>query len=228
MLRFSTEAYDAFTDAIKAVERRARTIAILSLSINLPEAKSRENLESAISAFIEREMSWLATVQDLRAVANEILAVATATATEENRERLVHLRQRAQAAATRMALIKRLPPSPELAALDAAAGVLVGTLAPGQRDVFALRAAELQAELAVTEEFSAARVAAFDSHAQALRLLSLVSSRVDETVNMTRLRIDWAERIIAGFAVLAAIGGLLILRRYVTQNLLARLHALKT
>jgi signal transduction histidine kinase len=228
MVHRSKDAYAAFNDAIKAVERRTRTVAILTLSITLPEAKGRDDLQSRISTFIEREMGWLATVQDLRSVASELLAAATTTTTEDDRKRLLQLRHQAQSAAPRMALVKRLPASRELTALSEAAETLVATVVSEQSDVFALRQTEIEAEDAAEEAFLSARVATLDSHNRALELLAIVSGQIDGTVNLTRLSIDWAERVIAGFTLLTAFGGFVILRRYVTRNLLARLHALKT
>src|SRR5205814_1016770 len=149
LVRRTMEGYASFTAAIQTVERRIRTMAILTLSITLPEARGPEAMQASISGFIEREMSWLATVQDLRSVGNELLAVVTTTAAAEEAETLAQLRQRAQLATTRMALLKRLPDSLELNALRGAGERLAATALSDDNDIFALRSAELEAAGAV-------------------------------------------------------------------------------
>jgi signal transduction histidine kinase len=226
--RRSADEYIAFTDAIKAVERRIRTVAILTLSLKLPEAPDQDALRVGINGFIEREMSWLATVQEVRSVGNDLVAIVSAAANEDDREALPVLRRRAEAILPRLGLVKRLPESPELTVLGDAAARLASVVLPKERDIFSYRQSELDSGLAVGAALADAQSVVQRVHAEALRMLSRANRAVDDTVKATRSSIDWAEALVGGFAIVSGLGVFVMLRRYVTRNLLLRLHALKS
>jgi len=103
------QVYAVFVAACEDVNRQMRAFVSRSLAVNIPDAASQKRLDQELDAFLEREMSWLGTAQDLRNDGRELITISEAVSTETDPAALDMFTRQAAALSLRLSLYKRLP-----------------------------------------------------------------------------------------------------------------------
>ena len=130
-----------FTVAIQ-VDAHMRALASRALAIDLPTDAKTSRLQRRLDLFLEREISWLGTAQDLLTVARELHNLSGKVQLTEDETELTRLQQQIDIYTIRLRVYQRLPNSGAVKKLPAVVNALV-TPIRGKSGLVALRVNEL-------------------------------------------------------------------------------------
>jgi signal transduction histidine kinase/DNA-binding response OmpR family regulator/HPt (histidine-containing phosphotransfer) domain-containing protein len=212
----------AFVENAKVVERQTRSLATLALATRLSEARGKRDLDSKLDGFIEREMSWVATAQELRSNGSELLALITSVTGADGEAQLLAMRRQALIASVRMALIDRLPDSQPVHQLHETAATLTAVVDGGD-NIFDLRRRELAAKQDLALVHAEMEGAAATVRNAAQQLVAVLSARAEASVAETRSDIINTRLLLAVLSVAAVVAAVLIAWLYVGRNVAARI-----
>lgn len=119
-------SFDRHFELATRIGSLMRAIASRSLAVDLADL-SGEALQNAVDSFLEREMSWMGTAQDLRSDSRELLGLVIAIETEPHPEHLEAFREQFEIIAKRLQLYRRLPDHEATNTLGAATTNLLNT-----------------------------------------------------------------------------------------------------
>lgn len=226
--RLIGERYEQVVAAIDDAGRQMRGLVSRAVAIDLPEAGLRDQLPQRLDLFLEREMGWLGTTQDLGNDAREMRAIFKTLMVETNPTALDRLDQMADVLSLRMSRHKGLPNTPVVQTLanrtEAFLQVVTGQ---GQPSIFALRKTEIQQQGWLKVEYNRIRALSRHLRIDSVQQEDLFGHLARKTVARTNQIVSVAKRFLVGFSLSAALLSLLVLG-YVLVRIIRRIEGLTT
>lgn len=220
-----SDLHASFIDDVNAVERNIRARVNVALASGIAMAGNREALQLNVDEFIEREMSWLATVYDLRSDINRLAAVVNTILGTRGVEELGEPEREAAGLLIHLGQYKRLPASrwlDRLAATTEGMGPLIlgveGLIQSRKREYSAIQSVDRALKIATGRLDKAAEWASrIEAHFD-----RIVGSMVADARQETRK----AQFLIVGIAIVAGISALFAIYWLVARKLVVRLERL--
>ncbi|HQK78810.1 MAG TPA: PAS domain S-box protein [Syntrophales bacterium] len=214
--------------AVDDANRQMRALVSRGLAVNIPEAGKKGRLVQEMDAFLEREMSWLGTAQDLRSNGREMMSLLDAAIAATNPAVVDGLAERADAILLQMSLYKRLPDTPVVRALAAPTADLAGQITAGRRQesVFVLRKRELALKNSLKEAYEKISSQAYHLREDATKM-NVAHSRVTRgaIINANK-EVQQAKQILMGISLLAGMILLFALYYLVHVRIIRRVEKL--
>jgi signal transduction histidine kinase len=221
------ETYASYVRAVDEANRQMRAMVARALAIDLPNAAKQDELDRRLDIFIEREMSWLGTAQDLRTDARELWQLAGAANTENDPVKIDKMAQQARLVSRRIAIYRRLPETPVIRALAEEAEKLIRLFGDSSPEtLFSLRKEELGRSVEIDQAYAGIVEIEGRLHRESSNLVLVLSRRAEVRVEETSGESNRARRLLLGFAVAAACLSLFTLRYIVIDRIVGRIETL--
>jgi signal transduction histidine kinase len=213
--------------AVDDVSRQMRALAARALVIDVPGSMTEGQLQARLDAFLERELSWLGTAQDLRAQGRDLNALAVLVRSETQPAVLDELAGKAATIALQLSLYHRLPNTPAVQTLAATARELSHEFAGDQpRSVFTVRKEEL--DLQRRSALARTEIAEIELQLRhdAAGLVGMFSSRTQGAVQHAHSLVALSKQVLLGFTLAAVVVALFSIRRFVIEKIVKRVERL--
>jgi len=213
--------------AVDDVSRQMRALAARALAIEVPSSMTEGQLQTRLDAFLERELSWLGTAQDLRAQGRDLNALAVLARSETQPVVLDELAGKAATIALQVSLYHRLPNTPAVQTLAAIAKELSREFAADHpQSVFTVR----QEELDLQRRSALARAEIVEIELQlrqdAAGLVAMFSSRTQGAVQHAHTLVALSKRVLLAFTLAAVVVALYSICRFVVEKIVKRVERL--
>ncbi len=218
-------AHEAFLDAALRVERLVRGQASLELSTQMARVGGKDDVHRVIARFVQNDMSWVGTAQELRIEAGLLMTVMVAAVGEDRAEQVARLKERALLSTVRLSGARLLPASPQRDDLTDASTTIIAA-ATGPDNVFDRRLRELEARQLVLVATRLASEAIRDIQDSAARVadgLNALASR--QVAGASDLVVQHSRILVALLVAVVLLAGLIV-RHYVGSRIVARLKSL--
>ena len=202
------------------VDAHMRALASRALAIDLPDAAENDQLQQRLDSFLENEMSWLGTAQDLLVAARELHSLAARMQFTGNREELRRLQKQTEIYSIRLRVYRLLPHSGAVMELPAVVQAFVFPIS-GLAD---LRSKELELYKRSTNATRTAVAAAEALEAVTRSLLPKMMRHTHETVNDTRQDIENAQLLLFTTVLSIMLFTYLAFTRYIGTRIIDRLE----
>jgi signal transduction histidine kinase len=216
-----------YMSAVDDVSRQMRALAARALAIDVPGSITEGQLQTRLDIFLEREMSWLGTAQDLRAQGRDLNALAVLVRSETQSTVLDELAGKAAIVALQLSLYHRLPNTPAVQTLAALANELSGEFAADHpQSLFTVRQEEL--DLQRRSAVARAEIAEIERQLRqdAAGLVAMFSSRTTHAVQDAHALVALSKRFLLGFVLAAVVIALFSIRRFVIEKVVKRIERL--
>jgi signal transduction histidine kinase/DNA-binding response OmpR family regulator len=221
------EANAHYMRAVDDANRQMRALAARALAIDVPDSMTEGQLRQRLDIFLEREMSWLATAQDLRAHGRELNAMAELAMSETQPTVLDVLARKAATLALQLSLYKRLPDPPAIQTLAAITEELSHEFSGDHpQSLFSVRKEEL--DLQRRSALARAEIAEIELQLRqdAAGLVAMFSSRTNRAVQHAHTLVARSKRILLGYTLAAVVIALFSIRRFVIKKIVKRVERL--
>ncbi len=221
------EANAHYMRAVDDANRQMRALAARALAIDVPDSMTEGQLRQRLDIFLEREMSWLGTAQDLRAQGRELNAMAELVMSETQPTVLDVLARKAATLALQLSLYKRLPNTPAIQTLAAITEELSREFADDHpQSLFSVRKEEL--DLQRRSALARAEIAEIELQLRqdAVGLVAMFSSRTKRAVQHAHTLVARSKRFLLGFTLAAVVIALFSIRRFVIEKIVKRVERL--
>jgi signal transduction histidine kinase len=220
------EANEHYVGAVDDANRQMRALAARALT-DVPDSITEGQLQQRLDLFLEREMSWLGTAQDLRAQGRELNAIAELVMSETQPTVLDALAREAATLTLQLSLYKRLPNTPAIQTLAAITEKLSGEFATDHpQSLFSVR----KDELALQRRSAQARAQIAEIEVQLRQhtagLVGMFSSRTEGAVQDAHRLVALSKQFLLGFIVAAVVTALFSIRRFVIDKIVKRVERL--
>ena len=221
------EAAARYMLAVDNASRQMRALAARALATDVLDSQAEGQLQTRLDAFLEGELSWLGTTQDLRAQGRELNAMVELVRSETQPIVLDVLAGKAAILALQLSLYKRLPNTPAVQTLAAITEELSREFASDHpQSLFSVRKEEL--DLQRRSAFARAEIAEIELQLRqdAAGLVAMFSSRTQRAVQHAHARVALSKRVLMGFTLAAVVVALFSIRRFVIVKVVKRVERL--
>jgi len=207
------DIFARYLSAVDDTTRQMRALVSRALAVDIPDAGGKGRLVPAMDAFLEREMSWLGTAQDLRNNGREMRSLLEAALAATNPATIDELAKKSTVVLLQMSLYQRLPDTPVVRALRAPTADLAGEIADrGAPSVFTLRKRELVLENSLEEAYEKIMTRSYELRQDAIRMNAAHSRLTQRAIINANEEVQQAKRVLVGMALSAM--ALLLLALY--------------
>jgi signal transduction histidine kinase len=213
--------------AVDHASRQMRALAARALATDVPDSMAEGQLQTRLDAFLERELSWLGTTQDLRAQGRELNAMAELVRSETQPIVLDELAGKAAMLALQLSLYKRLPNTLAVQTLAAITAELIREFASDHpQSLFSVRKEEL--DLLRRSAVARAEIAEIERQLRqdAAGLVAMFSSRTQGAVQQAHKLVSLSKRILLGYTLAAVVVALFSIRRFAIEKVVKRVERL--
>jgi signal transduction histidine kinase len=220
------EANAHYMRAVDDANRQMRALAARALA-DVPDSVTEGQLRQRLDVFLERELSWLGTAQDLRAQGRELNAITELVMSETQPTVLDLLARKAALLALQLSLYKRLPDTPAIQTLVAITEDLSREFAGDHpQSLFSVRKEEL--DLQRRSALARAEIAEIELQLRqdSAGLIAMFSSRTTHAVQDAHTLVALSKRFLLGFILAAVVIALFSIRRFVIEKIVKRVERL--
>ncbi len=225
--RLLEEAFDNYDLVLDNANRQMRALVARALAADIPDSAALNQLNNRLDTFLEREMSWLGTAQDLRTNAREMRMLVDRVMRETEPPVLDRLSQRIPDVLLSMALYKHLPGTTVTQALAAQTENLTRQFAKKpEESLFSVRKAELEEQKTLALSFKDLEGDLKHLRRDSVSLVKMLSDRTEVAVQGTSRRVHSSKQFLLAFTVLAALGSIFLIRYFVLRKIVKRVEGL--
>jgi signal transduction histidine kinase len=220
------ESTTHYMQAVDDANRQMRALAARALT-DVPDSITEGQLQQRLDLFLERELSWLGTAQDLRAQGRELNVMTEQVMSETQPTALDVLARKALFFTLQLSLYKRLPDTPAVQTLAAITEELSGEFASDHpQSLFSVRKEEL--DLHRRSALARAEIAEIELQLRqgAAGLVAMFSSRTERAVQHAHRLVALSKRFLLGFILAAVVIALFSIRRFVLEKIVKRVERL--
>ena len=211
-------AYARHFGVATEAEAQLRALVARALAVDIAEAAPGQ-LQQRLDQLLDKNLSWLATAQDIRTDSRELLEIAKQILSETDLEHLVRLQADAEVVIRRLSLYRLLPPGETTTALATATTEYAITMS-GENAFSALRQNELRCNEAVTRQVEQIRLLLTATVEIASSLVDGLVVQVGERVSFSARRVGDAQVVLLAAAALTTLLALFGVYRFVRQTVL--------
>ncbi|MBA4418668.1 MAG: hypothetical protein C0392_12285 [Syntrophus sp. (in: bacteria)] len=221
------QVYNGFVTASEDANRQMRALVSRALAVNIPDAAKKGKVDQELDAFLEREMSWLGTTQDLRNDGRELKVIADAVSSETEEAAIDKYARQAAAASLRLFLYKRLPQTPVVQNLATRIDELTRQFAEKRSPtLFSSRKAEIALENQAQTQYD--QITEMSRHLQrdAAKMEIMYGNMTQRVVQKADSDVHNAKRFLLGFSLVTAVLCIFILYYMVGIRIIRRIEGL--
>ncbi|MDP2855151.1 MAG: PAS domain S-box protein [Smithellaceae bacterium] len=219
--------YASFISAAEDTNRQMRAFVSRSLAVNIPNAAKQGRLQQELDTFLEREMSWLGTAQDLRNDGRELKTIADAVGAEMNPAALNEFARQAAAASLRLSMHSHLTQTPVVRNLAVLINDLTGQFSGNHpQTLFLIRKMEIEVEKQAQTQYD--QIVEMSRHLQrdAAKIVGTQNNMVRLAVQKTNSDVRHANKFLLGFSLAAAALSFLALYYLLGVRVIRRIEGL--
>lgn len=225
--RHIEQLHARFLTALNAVERNTRAQAAVVLHTSLATSGDARTLEDRVDSFLEREMSWIATVYNLRSDAASLLRIVNSALATNDVETIEVLQQESRIPSLRLALARRLPDSDARQSLVGYSSQLVDAIS-GSRGFFTARIRELAAFENETDALRGFGDRATELLQGARDWVGTMSQYANSLVDEAQASIRQSQLDIVIFLSIGGVCVFVLMRQFLLRRVVSRLEVLES
>ncbi len=227
LIRRFEAAFETYDRALDDANREMRALVSRALAADIPDSAASGRLESRLDSFLANEMSWLGTIQDLRANAREMRVLVEAAKRESDAAGLDQFARKTSDILWCMNLHKRLPETPAIRVLASRTEMLADRLS-GQSSgsLFSARKSEIAAKSTLESSFKNLEGVMKGLRKDSADLVKIIGDHAQVTVQGSTDLLNSSKNLLLGFILLAAVGSLFTIRYSIWGRVVRRIEGL--
>lgn len=204
--------------AATEAEAQLRARVARTLAVDVAEAAPGQ-LRQRLDQLLDKDLGWLATVQDIRTDSRELLEIAKQILGETDVDRLARHQADAEVVIKRLSLYRLLPPGEATVALAAATAGYETTMS-GENALGASRQNELRRNGEVTRQIEQIRLLLTATVEMASSLVDSLVAQAGEQVSFSARQVGDAQVVLLAAAALTILLALFGVYRFVRRTVL--------